>query len=67
MEQHLENSLMLVTAFNTHIGYEKTAKIVKKAQAENKTLQQAAVELKLVTNKQFDEWVKPEDMRGAMD
>ncbi|NQV41795.1 MAG: class II fumarate hydratase [Candidatus Marinimicrobia bacterium] len=67
IKQHLENSLMLVTALNTHIGYEKAAKIVKKAQAENKTLQQAAIELKLVTNKQFDEWVKPEDMCGGTD
>lgn len=62
LKQHLENSLMLVTALNTHIGYENAAKIVKKAHAENKTLREAALELNLVTNEQFDEWVKPELM-----
>lgn len=67
IKQHLENSLMLVTALNTHVGYENAAKIVKKAHAENKTLRKAAIELNFVTNKQFDEWVKPEDMCGAMD
>jgi len=67
LKQHLENSLMLVTALNTHIGYENAAKIVKKAHAENMTLRKAAAELNLVTNAQFDKWVKPEDMCGAMD
>ena len=67
IKQHLENSLMLVTALNTHVGYENAAKIVKKAHAENITLRKAAIELNFVTNKQFDEWVKPEDMCGAMD
>ncbi|NVK27445.1 MAG: class II fumarate hydratase, partial [Flavobacteriia bacterium] len=59
IKQHLENSLMLVTALNTHIGYENAAKIAKKAHAEGKTLREAAVELNLLTNEQFDEWVKP--------
>jgi fumarate hydratase, class II len=64
--QHLENSLMLVTALNTHIGYEKAAKIAKTAHKENKTLKQASVDLGYVTAEQFDEWVKPRDMVGAM-
>lgn len=67
IKEHLENSLMLVTALNTHIGYENAAKIVKKAYAENITLRKAALELNLVTNEEFDKWVKPEDMIGAMD
>jgi fumarate hydratase class II len=60
--KHLENSLMLVTALNPHIGYENAAKIAKKAHKENKTLKQTAVEQGLVTPEQFDEWVKPEKM-----
>ena len=67
IKQHLENSLMLVTALNTHIGYENAAKIAKKAHKENKTLRAAAVELGLVTSEQFDEWVKPEKMVGSLD
>jgi fumarate hydratase, class II len=67
IKQHLENSLMLVTSLNTHIGYENAAKIAKKAHKENKTLREAAVELKLVTSEQFDEWVKPERMVGSME
>ena len=59
---HLENSLILVTALNTHIGYENAAKIAKKAHKENKTLRQAAIELNLLTDEQFTLWVKPEDM-----
>ncbi len=64
--QHLENSLMLVTALNTHIGYEKAAKIAKTAHKENKTLKQASVDLGYVTEEQFDAWVKPGDMVGTM-
>ncbi len=66
IKQNLENSLMLVTALNTHIGYENSAKIAKKAHKENTTLRKAAVELGLVTNEQFDEWVKPEKMVGSL-
>ncbi len=66
IKRHLENSLMLVTALNTHIGYENAAKIAKKAHKEDKTLREAAIELGLVTNEQFDLWVKPEDMCGSM-
>jgi fumarate hydratase, class II len=62
IKKHLENSLMLVTALNTHIGYENAAKIAKKAHKENKTLRQAAIELSLLTDEQFTQWVKPEDM-----
>jgi fumarate hydratase class II len=66
IKKHLENSLMLVTALNPHIGYENAAKIAKKAHKENKTLRTAAVELGLVTSEQFDEWVKPEEMVGSL-
>ncbi len=62
IKQHMQNSLMLVTSLNTHIGYENAAKIAKKAHKENKTLREAAVELGLVTSAQFDEWVRPERM-----
>ncbi len=58
----LHESLMLVTALNPHIGYDNAAKIAKKAHAEGKSLKQAGVELGLLTEKQFDEWIKPEDM-----
>lgn len=67
IKQHLENSLMLVTALNTHIGYENAAKIAKKAHKENKTLREAAVELGLLTSAQFDEWVRPEKMVGSLE
>lgn len=67
IKQHLENSLMLVTSLNTHIGYENAAKIAKKAHKENKTLREAAVELGLVTSEQFDQWVRPEKMVGSLD
>lgn len=66
IRQHLENSLMLVTALNTHIGYENAAKIAKKAHKENKTLREAAIELGLLTSEQFDEWVRPEKMVGSL-
>lgn len=66
LRKHLENSLMLVTSLNTHIGYENAAKIAKKAHKENKTLKEAAIELGLVTAEQFDQWVRPEDMVGSL-
>ena len=65
IKKHLENSLMLVTALNPHIGYDNAAKISKLALKENKTLREASVSLGLLTSEQFDEWVKPEDMIGA--
>lgn len=64
IKKHLENSLMLVTALNPHIGYENAAKIAKTAHKEGKTLREAAIGLGLVTNEQFDAWVRPEDMTG---
>lgn len=60
--KHLSNSLMLVTSLTPHIGYDKSAKIAKKAFEEKKTLREAALELGLVTAEQFDEWVRPEKM-----
>ncbi len=66
IKEKLENSLMLVTALNTHIGYENAAKIAKKAHKDGSTLREAAVELGLVTSEQFDEWVRPEDMIGSL-
>lgn len=59
---NLDNSLMLVTALNTKIGYDKSAEIAKKAHKEGTTLKQAAMALKYVTDKEFDMWVKAEDM-----
>lgn len=66
INRHLENSLMLVTALNPHIGYENAAKIAKKAHKENKTLREAAVELGLLSSEQFDQWVIPGNMVGNM-
>ncbi len=59
---NVENSLMLVTALNTHIGYEKSAKIAKKAHAEGTTLREAALALGFVTDEEFTEWVDPRKM-----
>jgi fumarate hydratase class II len=66
IQKHLENSLMLVTALNPHIGYENAAMIAKKAHKEHKTLREAALELGLLTNEQFDQWVRPSDMVGSI-
>ncbi|MFN8692980.1 MAG: class II fumarate hydratase [Holosporales bacterium] len=60
--QLMEQSLMLVTALNPHIGYDNAAKIAKKAHAEGTTLKESAISLKLLTSEQFDAWVKAEDM-----
>jgi fumarate hydratase class II len=62
IQHHLDDSLMLVTALNTHIGYEKSAKIAKKAHVEGTSLKAAAVALGYVTPEQYDEWVIPEEM-----
>jgi fumarate hydratase class II len=64
IKKHLENSLMLVTALNPHIGYDNAAKVAKKAHAENKTLKEAVVELGLLAAEKFDEVVRPEKMIG---
>ncbi len=66
IKKHMENSLMLVTSLNPHIGYYKAAEIAKKAHKENKTLREAAIELGHVTSEQFDQWVKPEEMVGSL-
>lgn len=60
----LHESLMLVTALNPHIGYDKAAQIAKTAHKENSTLKATAVKLGILTEKQFDDWVKPEEMLG---
>lgn len=62
IKQLLDQSLMLVTALNPHVGYDNAAKIAKKAHKEGTTLKQAATALGLLTEKQFDEWVKAHDM-----
>ena len=64
INKHLNDSLMLVTALNPHIGYDNAAKIAKKAHKENKTLKEAAIELEILTAEKFDEIVKPEKMIG---
>jgi len=61
----LQNSLMLVTALNPHIGYDKSAQIAKKAHREGTSLREAALALGYVSAEQFDRWVRPEDMTGA--
>ena len=62
IKMHVDNSLMLVTALNTHIGYDKAAEIAKKAHKEDTTLKQAALSLGYLTAAEFDKWVKAEDM-----
>ncbi len=62
--QHLENSLMLVTALNNHIGYDRAAKIAKNAHEKGLTLRESALELGYLSNEEFDSWVRPEQMIG---
>ncbi len=64
IKKHLDNSLMLVTALNPHIGYDNAAKVAKKAFAENITLKEASIALGLLTAEKFDALVRPEDMIG---
>jgi fumarate hydratase, class II len=64
IEENLKSSLMLVTVLSTHIGYENAAKIADKANADNSTLKEAALESGLLTEKQFDEWIVPAAMIG---
>ena len=66
IQELVSKSLMLVTALNTHIGYENAAKIAKTAHKNGTSLKEEAINLGLVTAKQFDEWVKPEDMIGEL-
>lgn len=62
MAAHLERGLMLVTALNPHIGYDKAAEIAKKAYAEGLTLREAALQLGYLSNEEFDAWVRPHNM-----
>ena len=66
IKQLLDQSLMLVTALNPHIGYDKAAKVAKKAHADGTSLKEAAVALGFLTPEQFDQWVRPEDMIGPL-
>ena len=66
ISQLLNESLMLVTALNTHIGYDKAAEIAKKAHKEGLTLKASAMKLGYLTDAEFDAWVRPEDMVGSM-
>jgi fumarate hydratase class II len=66
IKKHVDNSLMLVTALNTKIGYYKAAEIAQKAHKEGTTLKEMAIKLGYVTAGQFDEWVKPENMVGKL-
>lgn len=62
-----DESLMLVTALNPHIGYDNATKIAKKAHKEGSSLKEAALSLELLTSEQFDEWVVPSKMIGPKD
>ncbi len=62
IEKLLNESLMLVTAINPHIGYDNAAKIAKKAHNDGSTLKEAGMELGLLTEEQFKDWIKPIDM-----
>jgi len=64
INEHLNNSLMLVTSLNRHIGYDKAAQLALKAWREDKTLKETALELGFLTESEFDEWVRPEQMVG---
>ena len=67
IKQHLDNSLMLVTALNPHIGYEKAAQISLLAYREDLSLKQAALKLGFLTAEQFDQWVRPADMTHPLE
>ncbi len=64
IDELMQNSLMLVTALNPHIGYDNAATVAKKAYADGSTLKEAALALGLLTAEQYDEWVRPENMLG---
>jgi fumarate hydratase, class II len=65
LDENLRNSLMLVTALNPHIGYDKAATIAKTAHKKGQNLRETAIELGFVTGEQFDQWVRPGEMVGA--
>ena len=62
INKNLTNSLMLVTALNRHIGYDKAAELALKAWREDKTLKEAGLELGYLTEEEFEAWVKPQEM-----
>jgi len=62
IQHFLTHSLMLVTALNPHIGYDKAAQVAKNAYQQNKTLKEACIDLGFLTAEEFDQWVKPESM-----
>ena len=64
IQKHVDSSLMLVTALNPHIGYYKAAEIAQTAHKTGATLKETALKLGYVTEAQFDEWLKPEEMVG---
>ncbi|GAB3508117.1 class II fumarate hydratase [Emticicia fontis] len=66
IKKHVDNSLMLVTALNTKIGYYKAAEIAQTAHKNGSTLKETAIKLGYLTSEEFDEWVKPEDMVGSL-
>ncbi|HMP87901.1 MAG TPA: class II fumarate hydratase, partial [Lacibacter sp.] len=66
IRKHVDNSLILVTALNTKIGYYKAAEIAQKAHRQGTTLKEMAVKLGYVTPEQFDAWVRPEQMVGKI-
>jgi fumarate hydratase class II len=66
IEQNVANSLMLVTALNPHIGYEKSAQIALKAHREGTGLRDAALTLGFLSGSEFDDWVRPADMTGPL-
>ena len=66
IKKHVDNSLMLVTALNTKIGYYKSAEIAQTAHKNGTTLKEEAVRLGYVSAEDFDAWVKPEDMVGSL-
>ena len=66
LKMNLNNSLMLVTALNTKIGYEKAAKIAKMAHKNGTTLKEESINLGYLTAEEFDKWVRPEDMCGSL-
>jgi len=66
IQENLNNSLMLVTALNNHIGYEKAARIASEAYTGNLTLKEAALKLGLLTEEEFDKWIIPREMTHPM-
>lgn len=67
IKEHLDNSLMLVTALNPHVGYEKAAQISLKAYREDISLKESALKLGYLTAEQFDDWVNPQDMTHPLE